>query len=69
MATDVDYQEMLDETDVDLDGTVPDDLPRGRAAAGRDRGGDRDYRRAIEELREEKRLRTLLQDYDLDDDL
>ena len=66
MSTDVDYQDMLDETDVDLDGPVPDDLPRGRATTGRER--DRDHRRAIEELREQKRLRALLEDYDLDDD-
>jgi hypothetical protein len=31
------------------------------------RGGNRDYRRAIEELREERRLRQLLADYDLED--
>lgn len=66
MATDVDYTDMLDEGDEDLDATLPDEFPRVRA--GREKP-DRDYRRAIEDLREEKRLRALLQDYDEDLDL
>jgi len=66
MAGDVDYQDILDDGDTDLDSGLPDELPRSRSAAV---GRERDCRRAIEELREERRLRQLLADYDLDDDL
>lgn len=64
MGNDADYQDILDDAEIELDGPLLDDSPRARNARG-----DRDCRRAIEELREEKRLRQLLTDYDLDDDL
>jgi hypothetical protein len=65
MGSDVDYQEVLDDVEIELDGPLLNDLPRGRFTTG----PGRDHRRAIEELREEKRLRALLADYDLEDDL
>lgn len=64
MGSDADYQDILDDPDIDLDGSLLDEFPRTRGGRA-----DRDSRRAIEELREEKRLRELLNDYDLDDDL
>lgn len=63
MASEVDYQEILEEAEAEIDGSLIDDFPRTRGGPGR----DRDYRRAIEELREERRLRRLLSDYDLED--
>ena len=64
MASDVDYQDILDDADVDIDSGLLDEFPRTKPS-----NGGRDYRRAIEELREERRLRKLLADYALDDDL
>lgn len=65
MATDVEYQDLLDDAEAELD-AVPEDPPRSRVASGRDR--DRDCRRAIEDLHERKRLRSLLSDFELDDE-
>ena len=65
MGSDADYQDILDDTDIEMDDSILEDFPRTRAGRG-----DRDYRRAIEELREERRLRRLLADYDdYDEDL
>lgn len=64
MGTDADYQDILDDAEVELDDPLLEDF-----AGTRSERNDRDFRRAIEELREEKRLRELLTDYDLDDDL
>lgn len=64
MGSDADYQDILDDPDIELDSSLLDDFPRTQGGRA-----DRDSRRAIEELREEKRLRQLLNDYDLDDDL
>lgn len=63
MGTDTDYQDILDDAEVEFDDPLLEDFPGTRSERS-----DRDYRRAIEELREEKRLRELLTDYDLDDD-
>jgi hypothetical protein len=61
MGSDADYQDILDD-EIDVDGPLLEEFPRTRNARS-----DKDYRRAIEELREEKRLRALLNDFDLDD--
>lgn len=62
MGSDADYQDILDDPEIDLDGTLLEEFPRTRGGRG-----DRDCRRVIEELREERRLRELLSNYDLDD--
>lgn len=63
MSTDTDYQDDLDDTEIEFDDPLIEEF-----ASTRSEQKDRDCRRAIEELREEKRLRDLLTDYDLDDD-
>lgn len=62
MGSDLDL-EILDEGDGELESPWADDVPRGRPPVK-----DRDCRRAIEDLREERRLRALLTDYDFDDE-
>jgi hypothetical protein len=64
MSTDTDYQDDLDDTEIEFDDPLIEEFVGTRSEQK-----DRDCRRAIEELREEKRLRELLTDYDLDDDL
>lgn len=64
MSTDTDYQDDLDDTEIEFDDPLIEEFVNTRSEQK-----DRDCRRAIEELREEKRLRELLTDYDLDDDL
>ncbi len=59
MGNDLDYQDLLDDVDIDLDGQWLDEGRLARTNAPR-----RDSRRAIEELREARRLRELLADYD-----
>jgi len=64
MSNDSDYQDDLDDTEIEFDDPLIEEFVSTRSEQK-----DRDCRRAIEELREEKRLRELLTDYDLDDDL
>jgi hypothetical protein len=59
MANDLDFHDVLD----DADGDSEPRWERPQASTAR----SRDSRRVIEELREQRRLRELLADYDLDD--
>jgi len=63
MGTDTDYDDILDDSEVEFEDPLLEDF-----AATRSDRSTRDFRRAIEELWEEKRLRELLTDYDFDDD-
>lgn len=55
--------DILDGDDGDGESPWTEDVSRGRTPVK-----DRDCRRAIEDLREERRLRALLTDYEFDDD-
>jgi hypothetical protein len=64
MGNNLDYQDLLDDTDSEPSGPWSDELPRNRPQPGK----ERDVRRTIEELKEKKRLRELLSDYEFDDE-
>jgi hypothetical protein len=59
MGSELDYQDDIDDADGSSDEVWSADIPRGP---------DRDCRRVIEQLREERRLRELLSDFDFEED-
>jgi hypothetical protein len=63
MGSDLDL-DILDDGDGDHESPWTEDVSRGRTPPAK----DRDCRRAIEDLREERRLRALLTDFDDDDE-